>query len=201
MNNNYLEHHGILGQKWGVRRFQNKDGSYTAEGRKRHTADGDSLPVAALRARGEGKKEYVSSKTKKAIRAKEFGEKMDAKTRARYEKKTGKKYIEDDEDRQIKAAREAKVKANQELDKKVQEVRDQQSTAAKIGKYSLYGHMGAEAYDTLKATKGYSSGEAYVTEVMFGTLGSKMIANKARQEYVKAEVDKAIEKLEKKTSK
>jgi hypothetical protein len=31
----YIAHHGIKGQKWGVRRFQNKDGSYTAEGRKR----------------------------------------------------------------------------------------------------------------------------------------------------------------------
>lgn len=30
-----LEHHGIKGQKWGVRRFQNKDGTLTAEGRQR----------------------------------------------------------------------------------------------------------------------------------------------------------------------
>lgn len=28
----YLCHHGIKGQKWGVRRFQNKDGSLTPEG-------------------------------------------------------------------------------------------------------------------------------------------------------------------------
>lgn len=34
--NDHLEHHGILGQKWGVRRFQNPDGSYTAAGRKRY---------------------------------------------------------------------------------------------------------------------------------------------------------------------
>lgn len=31
----YLFHHGIKGQKWGVRRFQNEDGSLTAEGKAR----------------------------------------------------------------------------------------------------------------------------------------------------------------------
>jgi hypothetical protein len=30
-----LAHHGIKGQKWGVRRFQNADGSLTAAGKKR----------------------------------------------------------------------------------------------------------------------------------------------------------------------
>lgn len=33
-----LEHHGIKGQKWGVRRFQNKDGSRTAAGKKRESS-------------------------------------------------------------------------------------------------------------------------------------------------------------------
>lgn len=31
-----LKHHGIKGQKWGVRRYQNKDGTLTAKGKKRN---------------------------------------------------------------------------------------------------------------------------------------------------------------------
>lgn len=34
-NTSDLYHHGIPGQKWGVRRYQNKDGSLTPAGRKR----------------------------------------------------------------------------------------------------------------------------------------------------------------------
>lgn len=33
----YLQHHGIKGMKWGVRRYQNKDGSLTPAGKKRET--------------------------------------------------------------------------------------------------------------------------------------------------------------------
>lgn len=33
----YLAHHGILGMKWGVRRYQNEDGSLTSAGKKRYS--------------------------------------------------------------------------------------------------------------------------------------------------------------------
>lgn len=33
--NNYIEHHGVKGQRWGVRRYQNADGSLTEKGKTR----------------------------------------------------------------------------------------------------------------------------------------------------------------------
>lgn len=42
MENKELTHHGIKGQKWGVRRYRNTDGSLTEAGRKRYRSDGES---------------------------------------------------------------------------------------------------------------------------------------------------------------
>ena len=44
----YLEHHGIKGQKWGIRRYQNADGSLTEEGKRRY-----DIKEAKIKAKAE----------------------------------------------------------------------------------------------------------------------------------------------------
>ena len=61
----YLAHHGILGMKWGIRRFRNYDGSLTNAGRKRYDSPGD------LRYKKTAK-EQEARKEKRRTRAKQI---------------------------------------------------------------------------------------------------------------------------------
>ncbi len=73
-----LAHHGIKGQKWGVRRFQNEDGSLTPAGQKRYGGfkDYDSgvrerLIEADLDYRGKSRREQrTAAKRGKALQDK-----------------------------------------------------------------------------------------------------------------------------------
>lgn len=40
-----LYHHGIKGQRWGIRRFQNKDGTLTSAGKKRYDSDASDKQI------------------------------------------------------------------------------------------------------------------------------------------------------------
>lgn len=52
---NELYHHGVIGMKWGVRRYQNKDGSLTPAGKKRYSDDNIENNKSRHRAKLEAK--------------------------------------------------------------------------------------------------------------------------------------------------
>ena len=102
-----LEHHGIKGQKWGVRRFQNEDGSLTSAGYKRYNVDVDAAKKRVADSKEAYKQEskrynqatkgglvYDEAATKRLIKA---SEKMqwnksklsDEKIKAKLNKETG----------------------------------------------------------------------------------------------------------------
>ena len=80
--NGYYElyHHGILGQKWGVRRYQNPDGSLTAEGKLRYKIDPKTGKYKKLnyreqkraRAKYEAEKKAEAAKKNKSPREKKI---------------------------------------------------------------------------------------------------------------------------------
>lgn len=76
----YLMHHGILGMKWGVRRYQNSDGTLTAAG-KRHKArlDEKSMKKDVKWARRHEKSimKQAKKRTKSDMRRYEKGELRD----------------------------------------------------------------------------------------------------------------------------
>ena len=55
-----LTHHGIKGQKWGIRRYQNEDGSWTAAGRERYGGSVNDV-ASAKAAYKAAKKDYNKS--------------------------------------------------------------------------------------------------------------------------------------------
>lgn len=64
---NELYHFGIKGMHWGVRRFQNTNGTLTVAGKKRYTLDGDKNHSNVKRVKTTPDKE-LSDKKKKALK-------------------------------------------------------------------------------------------------------------------------------------
>ena len=110
---NFLAHHGIKGQKWGVRRFQNEDGSLTPDGIKRYYNESKFIGP-------DGSKAKFNSLNKEGVKAnKENSKEMDRYIRdtfKNWDKKYGSdKVLKDEVDKYKKAISDYKESYNERV--------------------------------------------------------------------------------------
>lgn len=115
---NYLQHHGTKGQRWGVRRYQNKDGSLTPAGRKRYAKESERLKAEEQKLKAEQKVLANKKKTQAKF------DKLDAK-KADLEAK--KKALKEEE----AALKKGKKTDNAEVDKRKETVEEKRAKLLK----------------------------------------------------------------------
>ena len=169
----YLFHHGIQGMKWGIRRFQNSDGSLTAAGKKRYSSFKTNLVLASDKysnkrvdklSKDPGVKRFVSDNMKAFKQRSDYGELYNdnIESYCGINTKRFKKYVEDGADYfgDSFADRYNMFKADAELQRMAQQriIMDDCRHGVK------------EAYDTYARSESYlnkySKADAYIHDAL-----------------------------------
>jgi len=147
-----LYHHGIKGQKWGVRRYQNDDGTLTAAGKARYGKEGlgKNNPSSILRraAIGDFALGLQRHRAKREERLKNAVQKAKA-----------------DGDKEKAAKKESRYNAQKQKNIDIEKYVSRTSTGKLWAQNLLMTGVGADSYRASRAS-GASRGEAFVDAIL-----------------------------------
>lgn len=86
----HLEHHGVDGQKWGVRRYQNEDGSYKPGAEGRYDPDGKSGHTFKNKVKAMRKQAKAEERAKQQKQRDEYAEKKHMERQAKRDERASK---------------------------------------------------------------------------------------------------------------
>lgn len=115
-NYNEMYHHGVKGQRWGIRRYQNKDGTMTAYGKKRYAKE-----MAKL----ETEKKILKNKQKTAAQMAKLDKKKQ-EVDALKKKTDSEKDSKTNTDKPKSAEKSIKDMTNEELNAKIERLKLEQ---------------------------------------------------------------------------
>lgn len=166
-----LYHHGIKGQKWGIRRYQNEDGTLTSAGRERYGKLGEFAnkkgPIRAL-ATGDW-----------ALGKKRSGERRENRLQNKYDKK------------KAAGSNTSKIEIKLEAQKQRNIARDKYnsrtSTGVLVAQKLLLGRSGADSY-RIARERGATRQGAALAEIALNYAGLTPLSTAISAKGVEADI-------------
>lgn len=182
---NELYHHGVLGMKWGVRRYQNKDGSLTAAGKKRvDKMKTEYTQLTGKQLRRSPAKKNVETKNESTKKNKNFREMTDDELREKAKKYNDRYVLEKSYVDAKRAYESMEPKKESKMDKfKKSLVNDVAIPAAKeAGKKALTNYLTAKMQDILGVKTSKEKGPELIPSASQRKKEAQAAAEKAAQE-------------------